>query len=72
MASSCNVEETAVTANWGQENVQSWSIGLIYCSNYYHLLCMARSANDKICLLQIPYINIPMPFASACGIFAMK
>ena len=51
MASSYNVEETAVIANWGQENVQSWSIGLIYCSNYYHLLCMARSANDKICLL---------------------
>ena len=34
MASSCNVEETAVIANWGQENVQSWLIGLMYCSNF--------------------------------------
>ena len=45
MGGSWNVEEIALITNWGQENIQSWSIGLIYCSNSHRLLCMARSSN---------------------------
>ena len=72
MVGSYNVEDIALITNWDQENVQSWSIGLIYCSNPYCLLFMTQSINDKVCLLQISYVNTPAPFTSACEAFAMK
>ena len=68
MAGSYNVEETALITSWDQENVQNCSIGLIYCSNSYCILCMAQSINDKVCLLHISYVNTPAPFTSACEV----
>ena len=69
---SWNVEETTLITNSEPGNAQSWSIGLIYCSNFYHLLCMAQSANDKVCLLWIPCVITSVPVISACGVFATK
>ena len=62
MANSYNVEETAIIANWGQENIHRWTV-------YFE---WHEALTTRFAFLRFHKDNMPEPFASACGVFAMK
>ena len=44
----------------------NWYLGLGKCSEQVHKIninsyCLARSINQKVCLIQIPWVNMPAP-----------